>query len=558
MKILFSMRHPGFIRLFEAPLRRLSDRGHRIHLAFDRGELLGWMETVDQLVKEQPFISHGPSGTGDTHEWFHFKHQLHLMIDYLRFLDPLYDTMPHLRARRRELYPEMVLRLCELPGLRTPGGRRLLLRLLELAEWAAPVSPEVIDFLREQRPDLVLLTPLIFLGSPQLEILLAARILGLRTALCVGSWDHLSSKGFIRHWPDRVLVWNGVQKGEAIRMHGLPEDRVVVTGAQCFDQWFDRTPSRSREAFLGSLGLRADRPLLLWVGSAPLFRGSPPEADLVARWIELVRSSPDPKVREAGILVRPHPTPIKEWERIDPKRWAHVAFLGGIPHAAASKNDYFDSLHYSAAVVGLNTTAFIEAAIAERPVLTLLLPEYRENQEGTLHFRYLLDGEEGLLTAARSMDEHLAHLAGLLNGDLQWRSRTRRFVGRFVRPHGLQVESTSVFVEAIERQGREASPGLPARRLDRLPVRALLYPVAAVLDRYYARERQRRRSRTLAERRRRALAGRPQRRPGKMLKRVRNLAGRVERMVQGKWGPLDLVIGRLRERTGGRAGAALP
>jgi hypothetical protein len=40
----------------------------------------------------------------------------------------------------------------------------------------------------------VLVTPLIELGSPQMDHLAAAKALGIRTALPVASWDHLSSK----------------------------------------------------------------------------------------------------------------------------------------------------------------------------------------------------------------------------------------------------------------------------------------------------------------------------------------------------------------------------
>jgi hypothetical protein len=41
--------------------------------------------------------------------------------------------------------------------------------------------------------------------------------------------------------PDKVIVWNATQRDEAERFHGIPAERVVVTGAQCFDQWCDRT-----------------------------------------------------------------------------------------------------------------------------------------------------------------------------------------------------------------------------------------------------------------------------------------------------------------------------
>ncbi len=82
---------------------------------------------------------------------------------------------------------------------------------------------------------------------------------------------------------------------------------------------------------------------------------------------------------------------------------------GAAPIDAATKADYFDSMYHSAATVGLNTSALIEAGIVGRAVHTMLLPEFYENQEGTLHFRYLLEG--GLLRHARDLDTHVAQLA---------------------------------------------------------------------------------------------------------------------------------------------------
>ena len=65
----------------------------------------------------------------------------------------------------------------------------------------------------------MLLTPLIDLGSSQIDYLRAARELGVPTALCVWSWDHLSSKALIRECPERVFVWNETQKREAVELH---------------------------------------------------------------------------------------------------------------------------------------------------------------------------------------------------------------------------------------------------------------------------------------------------------------------------------------------------
>src|SRR5207248_1363797 len=81
------------------------------------------------------------------------------------------------------------------------------------------------------RPDVVLFTPYLGLDSVQPDFLRAAQALGLRTAICVKSWDNLSSKSVIRPIPDRLFVWNEIQREEARTLHGVPPERVAVTGA---------------------------------------------------------------------------------------------------------------------------------------------------------------------------------------------------------------------------------------------------------------------------------------------------------------------------------------
>src|SRR5688500_11941993 len=165
---------------------------------------------------------------------------------------------------------------CGSPAAPSAGrapGRRGAARALERG---LPLDRELTSYIAAQQPDAVLITPRVDIGSPQLDHFAAAQALGLRTVLPVGSWDHLSSKSLLRSLPDAVVVWNEVQKQEAMEMHGVPAERIAVTGAQCYDQWWGRAPSRSRAAFCARVGLRADAPFILYVCSS-LFRGTASE-----------------------------------------------------------------------------------------------------------------------------------------------------------------------------------------------------------------------------------------------------------------------------------------
>ena len=457
MRILFLVRHYAYLRNFESAVMELVRRGHDVHVSADRWELLGGEQLVRRLASESGgHLTFGWTKGRESGAWVEMARRLRLALDYLRFVDPLYDDTPHLRARARERAPHILLRLQRVPGLGGVDGERRLERWLRVLERAIPANGPLERFLRDQRPDAVLITPLIELGTPQLDHLIAAKALGLRSVLAVGSWDHLSSKSRLRELPELVTVWNPVQRDEAVRLHGVPPERVVVTGAQCFDQWFDRAPSRPREAFLERVGLPRDKPFILYVCSS-LFKGTGNEARFVERWIQEVRTSADPALRDASILVRPHPQRMEEWASTELTGFTDVVLYGAHPIDAESKNDYFDSMHYAAAVVGLNTSAFIEAGCVDRPVFTVLLPEFSDrNQEGTLHFRYLMEVNGGLLHVARSFDEHRGQLARTLAGETS--DKSRRFIEGFVRPFGREEAGTPRFADAIEALGGRPAP----------------------------------------------------------------------------------------------------
>ena len=452
MKLLFVARHFTYFRNFEGVVRLLAERGHRVHLAAERDEALGGRELVDRLAAASPSVTVGHVPPRADERWFEIATVIRRSLDYLRYSDSLYDRAPKIRERAWERTPQLAVSLARLPG------RRVIERALAVMDRALPTDVAIDTFLDEQRPDVVLLSPLIELGSPQADMLKAAQRRGVRTAVAIWSWDHLSSKARLRWLPGRVLVWNDTQRREAVDLHGVPSERVVTTGAQCFDHWFGRRPSRSREEFCHQVGLDPARPFFLYVCSA-LFRGSPSEAEFVCRWADRVRQSPLPAVRDAGILVRPHPQRMYEWDAVQLP--AGVAFLGGHPIDQRGRDDYFDSMYHAAAVVGLNTSALIECAIVDRPVLTMLLPEFRESQRGTLHFPYLLDGPYAMLHAAGDFDEHIAHLDAALAGRLP--NRNLAFVHHFIRPHGLDRAATPVFVDALESQAASQEPA-PQRR----------------------------------------------------------------------------------------------
>jgi hypothetical protein len=508
VKIVFITRHYSYLRLFESAIVALAERGHEIVLAADREESMGGRAMVERIAARYPLVRLCEAPARHAGAWSEVAKRIRLGLDYLRFLEPRYAGTPHLRRRARDRAPALIVRVAE-SGAGRAIGLPAIASMLRAIERGIPTVPVLEQFLRREQPDVLLITPLIDMGSPQLDHFAAARKLGLRTVLPVGSWDHLSSKSLLRSMPARVIVWNEVQREEAIRAHGVPPDRVVVTGAQCFDQWFDRRPAMSREAFCTRVGLPPDKPFVLYMCSS-LFHGTASEPEFVESWLRAVRRSTDPRLKDVGILVRPHPARVEEWKRVDLSGWKNVAFWGAHPVDDEAKDDYFDSMYYSAAVVGLNTSAFIEAAVVGKPVHTVLLPEISDdNQEGTLHFHYLLEVGGGLLRTAPSLEAHVEALAASLAGEGGGDAKAASFVEGFVRPFGRGTAATPRFVEAIESSLALPAPAPERRSPGALAAFALLYPVAALMSLHLRsqpwRKRTRNRLRKQYERRRTLL-----------------------------------------------------
>ena len=121
----------------------------------------------------------------------------------------------------------------------------------------------------------------------------------------------------------------------------------------------------------------------------------------------------------------------------------------------------------------------IEGAIVGRPVLTVLAPEFEQVQLGTIHFRYLLDVGGGAVQVAHTLEEHTEQLAKAVTGETDARRRAEAFVADFVRPHGLDVPATPIFVDEVERLAAMPPPRPRRTPAALLPLRPLLAPLAS-------------------------------------------------------------------------------
>ena len=483
MRILFSMRHPGVLRNFASTLEALARRNHQIHLVFGQLDTEEDDRLLASLTRTYPAITCDEVRRKTTWRlWLGVGRVARCSVDYFRYLTPEYDRIVSLKERARAKVIAPMRWLVERRFWRRPGPHRLLTRLLLAVERAVPIDRAVFNLVKRERPDVLLVAPLVDIGSDQVDYVKSARRLGVRSALPVLSWDNLTNKGLIRLQPQKVFVWNEAQKTEAVTMHGTDPADIVVTGAMVYDQWFARRPSSTRDEFCARVGLDPAQVILLYLCSSPFI--APDEVNFIEQWIAAIRSSPDARVRAAGLLIRPHPENLQPWLRFGEIKLENVAVWpkGGVsPVDADSRNDFFDSMYHAAGAVGINTSAQIECGIVGRPVFTIRTPAYHRTQEGTLHFRHLTTEGGGLLQLADDFETHIRQIADTLDDPQGTRRRVEGFVKAFTRPYGLSVEATPRMVEAIEALAATPAPARERLPLFVYPLRVVLFPLAVAL-----------------------------------------------------------------------------
>ncbi|MFL5821472.1 MAG: hypothetical protein ACJ76S_12400 [Solirubrobacteraceae bacterium] len=444
MKVLIALDHSGFFRHFDTVAAHLCEQGHRVAVTTRLGPR-GGEEYLRDLL--EPLVQ-GPNGSYD--------------LDLLKRSDSLRDRLrttrevmdyaiyfrrqhnsPLLAERREERCPPVARRLVSTRTGRSLVSRDGLLRLYRRWQARVPADPAIVDRVAAAAPDVLVACPFISPLCWDFEYLRAAQKLGIPTVAAVASWDNLSTKGTFHLMPDSILVWNRSLADEAAAIHAVPRDRLALTGGPKFDPYFGLEPSLSRERFCAQVGIDPERPYLLHLGSSEKVAGD--ETAFARDLADALRANP----RTAGVqvMVRPHPVNGPIWRGFHHDGVVVYPPVGARPDVDGAREDYFHSLRYAVAALGVNTSAFLEAAIADLPCLSVVSDRHREGQVDRGHFQHLLAGR--FIETVQDLETAAEAVAELMEGEDPRRERRRTFVADFVRPPGIERPAGEATAEAI-------------------------------------------------------------------------------------------------------------
>lgn len=330
-------------------------------------------------------------------------------------------------------------------------------RIMRFLETKIPVALEVKQHVRQHNPDILIAMPLISGDSHEGEYVRAAISLGIPTVFSMFSWDNISTKGTFHSRPDYYFVWNQPLAEELMQLHNIPQMCVHVTGAPRFDRLIDNVSSYilSRSEFCRMIGVDENKKFILYVGSTFLLdanlKKSLAEEALVIQSANALQNYPE--TADIQIVVRPHPQNVNIVSGLSAENRKNIFVYpsrGEFPDTELKRQMFYNSIYHSIAVVGVNTTAFLEASALDRPCITIIDDVSRETQQ-LPHFHHLADA--GFLEMASSSDELIEIIRRITRGiDIRVTER-QKFVKDFLRPTGHP--SVDLYIGLVEAFGRK-------------------------------------------------------------------------------------------------------
>lgn len=214
--------------------------------------------------------------------------------------------------------------------------------------------------------------------SPQTgPAVVAAKDLGIRTAVFIFSWDNLTSKGRVIVPFDKYFVWSPLMQQELLRYYpDVSEDQIHIVGTPQFDFYADESLRWSREEFCERIGADPTRPIIAYYGGH--HSTHPDEEKYLSELAGVIRSGAVDGAPQ--IVFRPAPTDrIGRFDAVrrqfpeiivSEPRWDFPSGQGALAAPMPEDMASLTNLIYHADVsVNIVSTMTIDAAIFDRPVI---------------------------------------------------------------------------------------------------------------------------------------------------------------------------------------------
>lgn len=263
------------------------------------------------------------------------------------------------------------------------------------------------NIFEKYNPALVFLPNIAFF--PDIEILAEAQRRGIKTVGMASNWDHLN-KYFIPLRAGLMLVQNEPMLKEAVELQAYEKDKILVTGFPQFDPY--ARPERyifPKEQFFEKFGIPLASRIILFISGAAYSLDEPDILKTISQWIKEGRFG----LEKICLLVRPYVLVrdrAQEEEKYKAFKDDSNIFFNWLSGGENLENRqyYLSMLYYADVIISIFSTTAIEAAIFDKPIITIGFDGYKKRPphqsitrlEKLSHFRHVLD--TGSIRVARS------------------------------------------------------------------------------------------------------------------------------------------------------------
>jgi len=282
---------------------------------------------------------------------------------------------------------------------------RLVPWLFEFFSRARPLR----DLFRRYRPSVVFLPNIATLAD--LEFLLEAQRRGILAVGMACNWDHLN-KYYIPMRSDYLLVQNQPMLKEAVELQEYEPERVFPVGFAQFDAHVNfRSQVISKAEFFEKFGIPKNKKLIVFISGAAYSLDEPDILKEIINWIEHDKFGlPVELMIRPYVIARDRASEEAKFGRF--KNHPLVVFNSfRRDENEETRKWYLAMLYYADVIIPIFSTMAIEAAIFDKPTISISFDGYKKRPfhqsvtrlEHLTHFKHVI--QTGSVKIVRSFDE---------------------------------------------------------------------------------------------------------------------------------------------------------
>lgn len=299
-------------------------------------------------------------------------------------------------------------------------------------------------------PELLFATSIAFF--PDAELIAEARRRGVQTVGMVPNWDHLN-KYFLPLQTDWLLVQNEPMLKEAVELQAYPESKITIVGFPQFD-FYARYQDFliPKDEFFERFNIPKKSKVILFISGAAYSLDEPDILEEIASWIKARKFA-----MPLHLFVRPYVV-LRDRER-EEKKYRKlmgnplISFNWLKTEGAEQLKLYLSMLFWADVVISIFSTTAIEAAILDKPTLTIGFDGYKRRPyhqsirrlEDMSHFKNVLGTES--VRVVRNFEDLYRSLNEYLHNPARDREKRKFLVQKMCyRQDGRASERLADFI----------------------------------------------------------------------------------------------------------------